>query len=294
MIWRAALAALAALLLTACQQEDAAADKWPQPSPLLYQVSVGSGDPQAWLFGTIHSLPARTRWRTPELEQVIGDAGMLMVEIAAIENEPRIRAIYSRLASTPGQPDVGYKVPRDHRPKLFDMIRESGFSPDELSGTETWAVALLLAQLGDSGDAANGADRAIIREFVGRDIAEFEGPEKQLGIFDSLPESEQRDLLTGVIDDYDRHREDPGKMRRAWLAGDEQALTEATNGGILADPELRAALLVDRNRDWIGQLLPAIEQHRRPMVAVGAAHLVGPDGLVTMLRQRGYTVTRIK
>ncbi|KUO49594.1 MAG: hypothetical protein APF78_05075 [Sphingomonadales bacterium BRH_c3] len=294
MIWRAAFAALAALVLAGCQQDNAPIDDGSQASPLLYRVSVGSGEPQAWLFGTIHSLPSRTQWRTPELETAIADAGMLMVEIAALENEPGIRAIYSRLATTPGQPDVGLKVPASHRPRLFSMIHESGFTPGEMSGTETWAVALLLAQLGDTGESANGADRAIIREFLGREIAEFEGAEKQLGIFDSLPESEQRDLLTGVIDDFDRHRKDPGELRRAWLAGDEAALVKATESGILADPELRAALLTDRNRDWIGQLLPEIERGRKPMVAVGAAHLVGPDGLAAMLRQRGYKVTRVQ
>lgn len=291
---RAGLAALAALLLAACGEDAPPPSDGPAPSPILYQVSVGSGEPQAWLFGTIHSLPARTQWRTPELEAAIADAGTLMVEIAAIENEPRIRAIYSRLATTPGQPGVGMKVPASYRPKLFDMIHQSGFSPNELSSTETWAVALLLAQLGDTGDAANGADRAIIRQFLGRKISEFEGPEMQLGIFDKLPESEQRDLLVAVIDDFERHRRDPGELRRAWLAGDEQALLAATEMGILSDPELREALLVGRNRAWIDQLLPEIENGAKPMVAVGAAHLIGTDGLAEMLRTRGYKVTRLQ
>lgn len=294
MIWRAALAALAALLLAGCEQADPPpADRTPA-SPILYKLELGSGEAQAWLFGTIHSLPNRTQWRTPELEAAIADADMLMVEIAAIENEPGIRATFSRLATTPGQPDVGMKVPESHRPKLFEMIRDSGFSPSELSSTETWAVALLLAQLGETGDSANGADRAIIREFVGRDIMEFEGAERQLGIFDGLPEGEQRDLLAGVIDDFERHESDPGELRRAWLAGDEEALIKATESGILADAELRAALLTDRNRDWLEQLVPVLEQGRRPLVAVGAAHLVGPYGLAEMLRQRGYTVTRVQ
>jgi uncharacterized protein YbaP (TraB family) len=49
------------------------------------------------------------------------------------------------------------------------------------------------------------------------------------------------------------------------------------------------SLLVDRNRRW----MPALESclsTRRCFIVVGAAHLVGPDGLVTMLRQRGYRV----
>ena len=291
---RAAFGALAALLLAACQQTDAPADDGTGGSPLLYEVSVGSGEPQGWLFGTIHSLPDGTKWRTAALDKTIDQAGMLMVEIAALENEPRMRAIFAQLASTPGQPDIGLKVPADYRPRLFEMIRQSGYAPGELAGTETWAVALLLAQLGDSGDAGNGADRAIIREFLGRKISEFEGVEKQLGIFDQLPEAEQRDLLVAVIDDLEQHRADPGRLRRAWLKGDEEAIESAMESGMLADPELREALLNSRNREWLDQLLPRLESDDRPLVAVGTAHLVGDKGLVRMLRDRGYTVTRVQ
>ena len=294
MSFRALLALMAALLLAACGDEPDPYGDGPRPSPMLYEVRIGDSEPQAWLFGTIHALPDGTRWRTPELDASIDNAGMLMVEIAALENEPQIAAVFARLAGTPGQPDVGTKVPASQRPQLFDMIRQAGFSPSEFGGTETWAVALLLAQLGSSGAPENGVDRAIIRDFLGRDIEEFEGVEKQLGIFDNLPEREQRDLLAGVIEDIEAVRADPGKLRRAWLNGDEDALIEASNDGIMADPELRNALLVNRNQDWLAQIQPAIEDKRRPMIAVGAAHLVGPDGLAEMLRKKGYTVARIQ
>lgn len=294
MILRVALTAFVALFLAACEESAPAYDTESDTSPLLYEVSIGSSEPQAWLFGTIHALPDGTSWRTARLDETIEAAGMLMVEIAALENEPRTRAIFTQLAGTPRQPDIGLKVPPAYRPRLFEMIRQLGYSPRDLSGTETWAVALLLAQLSETGDAANGADRAIIRDFLGREIAEFEGVEQQLGVFDQLPEREQRDLLVAVIDDLEKHRANPGKLRRAWLKGDVSAIAEAMEGGMLADPELRQALLVDRNKAWIEQLSPRIESGDRPLVAVGTAHLLGEDGLLELLRARGYTVTRIQ
>lgn len=293
MIRQLFLLAMGALALSACNA-DPPQQEGERASPILIELADNQGQPKGWLFGTIHSLPRDVQWRSETLDAAIADADLLMVEIAALDDQQALRDVFSRLASTPGQPDVGLKVPENYRPKLFDMIQQAGFSPGDLGATETWAVALLLAQLEDTGDAAHGADRALIRAFAGREIKEFEGAEKQLGIFDRLPESEQRDLLVGVIDDIDRLKLEPGKLRKAWLEGDETALIEATNSGILADRELRQALLVDRNNAWLDQLVPMLEQGKKPLVAVGAAHIVGPDGLAELLRQRGYTLTRIQ
>ena len=67
----------------------------------------------------------------------------------------------------------------------------------------------------------------------------------------------------------------------------------STREGFLADPALRAALLTGRNNRWAEAIIPLLEQSPRPLVAVGTAHLVGPDGLVALLEARGYRVRRI-
>lgn len=289
-----ALALALGLALTATACSDAPGGKGAPGTPLLYEISGADGQVSGWMFGTIHSLPAGTQWRTPALEEVVGQARVLVVEIAALEDQAALREAFSRLATTPNQPDIGLKVPQESRPALFALIDKARLSASDFGATETWATALILAQADDDGGAANGADRALLRDFSSRQIREFEGVEKQLGIFDALPEGEQRDLLMAVLEEAHRHAEDPDKLRRAWLAGDADTLEEATETGLLADPELRAALLTNRNADWIAQLLPVLQAGERPLVAVGTAHLLGPDGLTAMLEARGYRVRRIQ
>ena len=285
----------ASLLGLAGCSEEVPDSVFSQPaSPILYQVNDSDGNTEAWLFGTIHSLPDGVEWRTKKLEDVVGKADLLVVEIAELEDQRAMTQTFNSLAITRGQPDISRKVPEEYRPALFDMIRRAGLRPSDFGATETWAAALTLAQVGETGQASNGADRALMLEFADSQIHELEGIRKQLGIFDQLPEVEQRELLVEVILDVERRTSDPGKTRFAWLTGDLEELERLGSTGLLADPELRAALLVDRNIDWIEQLLPILDTTQVPLVAVGTAHLVGSDGLPAMLEKKGFKVTRVQ
>jgi uncharacterized protein YbaP (TraB family) len=75
----------------------------------------------------------------------------------------------------------------------------------------------------------------------------------------------------------------------AWRTGDAATVERLAVASMADSPEVYRSLLVDRNRRW----MPAIEacaSTRRCFIVVGAAHLVGPDGLIALLRQQGYTV----
>src|SRR3990167_9192202 len=291
-LWGLVAAALL-LALTGCKQDRSTADA-EAPAPLLWEIRDNAGAVRGWLFGTIHALPDGARWRTQRLEQVGDQADLLVVEIATLEDREKMAQIFTRLATSPALPDIGMRVPESSRPALFGLIDQTDYTAADFAQIETWAAALILAQAGDSGDASNGADRALLNDFAGRKVHEFEGTEKQLVIFDTLPEADQRDLLLAVMEEVRANEGDPERLRRAWLAGDAETLETAASTGLMEDPELREALLVRRNRDWVGQLDAILASGERPLVAVGTAHLLGPDGLPTLLARRGYTTRRIQ
>ena len=283
------IAALLALLLASCQQKEDA-------RPALWQVDGPNGE-RAWLLGTIHALPSPISLDSPAFDRATSEASKLVVEVAALEDDQRTALAFHKLSAVAAAPPIVARTGKADRAALTKLMNEAKISPDRFNQMDTWAAALALGQAvsarsGD--DSGNGADRLVLKEMKGKPLAEFEGAERQLAIFDTLPEAEQRDLLSAVIRSAATAREDGRRLQQAWLRGDIAELAALDHQGLLADPELREALLVRRNRVWMEQLVPMLKRGERPLVAVGSLHLVGRDGLVAQLEAQGYKVTRLQ
>lgn len=279
------LALSGALALAGCEPA-------PVPAkPALWEVT-GPGGQRGWLFGTIHALPRPAAWRSPVIDNALAGADRIVVEIAAVGDPAAMQREFAALARTPGQPPLAGKLPPALRGKLAAELKAAGLDESRFADVETWAAALTLAQAGAKDiDSANGIDRAVVALAGNRPVVELEGTRAQLGIFDRLPEAEQRDLLAAVVGDPDQDTDAPFA---AWLKGDMAVLERETHRGLLADPELRQALLTGRNLAWTEKVAAMLAKGDKPFVAVGGAHMAGPEGLPALLAARGYRVTRVQ
>lgn len=260
--------------------------------PALWSVTDRQGH-EGWLFGTVHSAPGPLDWHSATIDAALGRARTIMVEVGNLRDDAAVAATFAQLAKTTNAPPLTQRVSPADRKALLQLMERGGMRDSQFAQMDTWAAALMLARNADADtNAENGVDRAILGLAHGRPVHELEGAEKQLGIFDQLPEREQRDLLAAVVRDASATSD--LDLVELWRAGDMEAIAAETRKGMLADPELREALYTARNRAWLTQIEQAIRNDRRPFVAVGAAHMAGNEGLVTLLQRAGYTVRRIQ
>ena len=279
------LVLLSAIALAGCKPAPVPA------APALWEVTGPKGE-RAWLFGTIHALPRPAAWRSSAIDAALNGADRIVVEIAAVGDGATMQREFAALARTPGQPPLASKVPPALREKLAQELRAAGLDESRFADLETWAAALTLAQAGAKDmDSANGIDRAVVALAGDRPVVELEGARGQLGIFDRLPEADQRDLLAAVVSDPDQDSDAPFE---AWMRGDMAAIERETHRGLLADPELREALFTGRNEAWSEKIAAMLVAGHRPFVAVGGAHMAGSEGLPALLAARGYMVRRIQ
>jgi len=280
------LALAGALALASCGAPER---EWPAPSPALWEVT-GADGARGWLFGTIHALPDGTEWDTPALDAAMSGAGVLVVEIAALGDARAATSAFDRLAHSPGLPPLTQRVRPADRAALDAALERAGRDEADFASTESWAAALEIANATRSGEAGNGADRVLLAR--GLPVIGLESHAGQFAVFDRLAPDDQAVLLAETARAVGSN--DERRLAEAWLAGDLAPIEAESARGILADPELREALLTARNRAWAGRIDRLLASGRRPFVAVGTAHMLGEDGLPALLAARGYTVRRIQ
>lgn len=106
----------------------------------------------------------------------------------------------------------------------------------------------------------------------------------------------QKEELMCLVDN-EMTEELTDKVTKAYYSQDINAIMEAINmkqnNSCDPTPEEEAQLVDDRNADW-AKKMPAIMRQKPTLFAVGAAHLPGPKGVLTLLRNAGYQVEAVK
>jgi len=265
--------------------------------PALWRVA--DADTEIILFGSIHELPPGVTWLSPRIAARVDAADTLVLE-AVLPDDPGVVAqLVARLGYSPAPPKLATRVAPSKRAALKAAIAKAGLSPDTLDLMETWLAAIalgdgVLSRLGFN--AANGVEATLTARVRAADkpVTPLETLEQQFGFFDTLPETDQRALLDSTVDDAATMQADARRLIAAWLAGDTAAIAAEFKADALgATPTLERVLLRDRNARWADWVKTRLSRPGRVFVAVGAAHLAGPDALQAMLTARGVKVERL-
>lgn len=172
--------------------------------------------------------------------------------------------------------------------------------PQDLQRMKPWSLLALLEARGESGgEATMDARLQRMASAAGKRMAHLETLEQQLQALDCVPAAEHSlvlaERLRGSwilrIESAEAMAFYRSRNLDAWLASiDEmEGLSEPAKA---VEQRSRHCLLEDRNARWIGQL-ETLFQDGPCLVAVGAVHLVGQDGLLAALRRDGYTIEAV-
>lgn len=288
------LAAVSVIAASACAIAPAAEPR--AATPAMWKVA--DHDTTIYLFGTIHLLPKNTKWRSPAFDQVVASADTLVLENNMDATNPApLRDALRQLAMTPGLPPIVERVKPEKRAQLLESIRLSGLPVELFNQLETWAGGFLLlaAQLGRLG-LDPGVESAIKVQFTGsgKSIAQLESVTEQLGFLDRMPEAAQRSFLEDALEPASQTTAQLQDMVSSWSRGDVKSIADSFNRDLKDSPDLKSALLVQRNANWAKWVKGRLDQPGTVLVAVGAGHLAGDESVQSMLESQGVKVTRVQ
>ena len=259
---------------------------------LLWKIEGASQSP-SYLFGTIHIADPRVINLPPLVRTTFETADSLLVEVV-----PDLESM-GRLAQAMRFSD-GHTLPQTVGPRLAADAR-AALAKRHLPITDAdklkpWAIALMLLT-----PDLNGAlpldlvlqSRASER---GVDVAGLETMDEQIAVFDGLSADDQRSLLEVTLRESSEIGERTEALTQAYLERDLaklQALTETDElgNGALHDTVMRR-LLTERNRRMVDRMRSRLRQGN-VFIAVGAAHLPGPQGLLELLKREGYRLSAV-
>ena len=296
-LFKRALTALG-ILAVATAPTTAASARTRSAGPALWQVS--DKDTTVYLFGTIHLLPKNSSWRTPKFEQAVQKSqGLVLETLIDTANPAQLAGLMAQMGFASGLPPIASRVAPEKVPLLESAIAKTKLPRPVFDRMETWAAAFTLLSvqfqtIGVEGD--QGVESVLRKSFAdaGKSVGELESNQEQLSFFDRLPESAQRLLLEGAIENPTETRTTFSGMLKSWLSGDTNAIAATFNKDLQASPELKMALLTRRNFNWSQWIERRMQQPGTVLVAVGAGHLAGQQSVQSYLQSRGYKVKRVQ
>ena len=281
-------AALLPLLLAACGSQPTV-----EARPAMWLVE--DDDTHIYMLGTMHALPAGTDWDGGKVAKAVAAADELMLELSP-EQLAKAGPVFQELAPREKPLAMDARLPAKALAAYRKLEAGSDFGGDAL---DDWAVLVLMGQrVAEDAELSpsDGVEARLTAAFrkAGKPISGLESAESQLMLFETLDPGAQRAMLVRATENAGDAVRDVRAMAADWSRGDTDALAKIINEDIDSVPAARKAILTDRNRRWSAWIQTRMERPGTVLMAVGAGHLVGADGVPAMLKAQGYKVARVQ
>ncbi len=249
---------------------------------------------QSWLLGTVHSEDPRLLDFSRELLDALDDAERLALELVpdATMMERLQRAMHF---DEGGLDDV---LEAELYDEVMRILAESyGMGEPAVRQLRPWAAAMTLSVPPPETGLFMDLALSFRAQRMGIDVIALETLDEQLEFLKGMSEGAQLELLRAAVKEHENMPETFERLLTAYLAGDLDEL-EALSRYQLEDMDeeimrhFNEVGLKQRNHVMLERALPYLEKGGL-MIAVGALHLAGDDGLVRLLEEAGFELEGI-
>jgi len=256
-----------------------------------------SGDRSVYLLGSIHFMKQDAYPLNPTIERVFDRAGVVLFETDIDKLDTA--AVSMLVAGTlEGDATLADVVSTELYDEVFQRLETLGMDIGGFKKMKPWMLALSLTSfelmradyLGSEGIDAYFSSRA---KADGKPQRALESIDYQVSLFAEMSEEESADFLGYTLTELDTMIPLVDEIVAAWKIGDSVRIEELLVDGFGGHEALFDRLVTERNLRW----LPLIEELFRgdvdAMVVVGSLHLVGEQGLIELLKGKGYEIEQL-
>jgi uncharacterized protein len=214
----------------------------------------------------------------------------------AFEDDPKTGEAAFHALTKAGEYPKGDSLKKHVDPRTYAYLRRffalHDIPEQKFSRYRPWFIDIILSspppeyyQLGVERFLQGRAQKA------GKQISGLESTREHNDVFVGLTDKQAEALLLTLF--INAGREEKTDMFQAWRRGDAELLARKTRESFGDFPFMAERLLDARNRNWIPKIENYISSAQTYFVVVGAAHMGGPNGLLSLLGSRGYKIERL-
>lgn len=261
---------------------------------LLWKIEKTNTRP-SYVFGTIHLDDARVTDLPAPVKETFARSRSFTMEMIIDEASTQIFATWMLLEDGD---DLKTLLGAPLFAKTTEVMREYGMPSEITARFKPWALMLTLILPKTRQGVI--VDYVLYQEALQqhKPVHQLESVEEQISVFDGLPMKVQVGLLKQTVAHHDLIPGIVEKSIQAYLKRDLGAMWEINNSMMEdeADKNLNEAflqrVLYDRNQRMVGRMQPRLAEGGA-FIAVGALHLYGDKGVLSLLQSRGYQITRL-
>lgn len=269
-----------------------------------FVYEVRKGNQSALLMGTIHvGRPEFYPLPAPQLAR-IERADAIVLEADVTDSARALAATQKYAIYAANEPGLETRIPEALKSRIEALAARNQLEVAPLWRMKPWMLGNVLAlfeaaQAGYMPALAVEAYLTRVAKQGSKPILELESIEGQFELFERAPFPTQLAFLEDAVTAVETKaaRREINRIAQAWETGDRAALER-----LLA--EMRAqrtagarftveTILIGRHPEMVRRIEAMMAGGKFYVFAVGSLHLAGPDGLVALLRARGYTVTAL-
>jgi uncharacterized protein len=268
----------------------------PGSSVLMWKVSSATNS--AYLLGSVH-LGDKSFYPLPSvIEDAFAAASVLIVEVDIRKVDQQQTLTLMAAKGTYPQGDDLYKhLTPETRAKLDAFLSGYGIPPALFARYRPWMAGITVSMLPMIKAGLNpneGIDMYFMTKAGDKRVEQLEDAAWQINLLADVPERASDKILLSAITQAERSKETWSKLASFWSEGaadkiDELMAAQSTDDS--ADEKaLSRRLREDRNPHMTDRLEKCLHSSESCFMVVGAAHVVGSQGIVKQLQARGYRV----
>lgn len=255
----------------------------------------------SYILGSIHFLKKEMYPINKKIENAFEESDVLVVEAnLSTDKIAEVTLLVMKRGMYAGDETLKKNISKRTYTLAEKNLKEYGMDISNFQKFKPWLLSMTITsfemiKLGF--DPNFGIDKYFLDKALNRkEILELEGAEFQVNLLDSFSAEQQDKFLFYTLYETSKSKKEVEQMVNAWSDGDALGMEKILYENIQKFPGLRyiyKKLIDDRNEKMVDKIISFLKRDKKFFVVVGAGHLVGKNGIIQLLKNKGFKLNQI-